>query len=276
MRVVVFTSKDHILANKIIKELFNIPEIKITAISESSIVYPGKSNVGAVLSILKKSGASYTTAQVAKFLHFRIASLLYKFFPFKNPKQSLFSYHRFALKNNIPIFIENNINSKSFLRKMSILKPDLFVSIFLNQIFKKELLSVPKKGTINIHPAFLPSYRGLSPTFWVLANGEKETGISIHEVSESIDNGAILAQQKVAILPSDTEYSLYARCVKIGIPLLKKIISNLAKNRNIKKVSQKEAASSYYSLPTKSAVKGFRKNGRKFFSVSELLLTKIS
>lgn len=276
MKVIIFTSKDHVLANKIIKQIFDIPDIKIVAIVESAVVYPGKSNIAAVLGILKKSGAGYTISQVAKFLHFKIAGFLYNFYPFKSPKQSLFSYHQFASKNNIPVILESNINSISFIRKISILKPDLFVSIFLNQIFKRKLLNMPKIGTINIHPALLPLYRGLSPTFWVLANGEKETGISIHEVSESIDSGEILAQKKIPILPSDTEYSLYARCVNEGIPLLKNVLIDFAKNTQIKKIPQKEIKSTYYSFPTKEAIKDFKKNKRKFFSISELLFTKIS
>lgn len=237
-------------------------------------MYPGKSNIAAVFSILKKSGASYTTSQVAKFLHFKIASFLYIFFPYKNPKQSLFSYHQFASKNNIPIIIENNINSISFIRKISILKPDLFVSIFLNQIFKKNLLKMPKIGTINIHPVLLPLYRGLNPTFWVLAHGEKETGISIHMVTESIDSGEILAQKKIPILPTDTEYSLYVRCVNEGIPLLKNVLIDLARNTQIKKIPQKEIKNTYYSFPTKTAMKSFKKTRENFFLFQSYYLLK--
>lgn len=95
-------------------------------------------------------------------------------------------------------------------------------------------------------------------------------------VTESIDSGEILAQKKIPILPSDTEYSLYVRCVNEGIPLLKKVLIDLAKNMRIKKIPQKEIKSTYYSFPTKTAMKGFKKNKRKFFSISELLFTKIS
>jgi len=154
----------------------------------------------------------------------------------------------------------------------TVLKPDLFVSVFFNQIFKEPLLAVAKKDTINLHPAYLPKYRGISPTFWVLANGEAFGGVSVHRIpNASIDAGSILAQVKVPIVTSDTEFSLYRRCVATGIPILKHVLAAYAKNLRLRGKPNNNAVSSYYSLPTKKDVARFLKRGRKFITLSELV-----
>lgn len=271
MRTVIFTSKNHILANAVIKQLFREKSIKITAIVESSIVYPGKSNLEALFFIIKKSGFYYTIFQVAKFIFFRIAKNIYELIPFKNENSILFPYQILASKKNIPVISTNNVNSDFFIKEMVKRKPDLFVSIFINQVFKSKLLSIPSKGTINMHPAYLPSYRGLSPTFWSLAHNKRKIGITIHEINdETIDTGKLLAQKTIPIEKSDTEYHLFWKCVLQGIPLLKEVIKNISKGRKISKKVNPHISQSYYSLPTKNAVKQFKKNGKKFITFSEL------
>lgn len=269
MKIVVFTSKNNIYANKIIKELFQIEDIKIVGIVESSVIYPGKSMLGAVFSILKKSGLSYLFSQIIKFSYFRFGSLIYGLFPKKDIKDTLFSYRILTKKYNVPIFVEKNINSGEFIKKMSNLYPDLFISVFLNQIFKSELLSTPKIGTWNIHPALLPSYKGLSPVFWVLKNGEKKTGITIHWVTDKIDSGEILTQREVTIRPNDTEFSLYFRCVNEGVPILRTAIEDLKRGKkNV--IKKRNIHPSYYSFPEVRDVQRFKNRGRKFLTLREL------
>lgn len=271
MRTVIFTSKNHILANAVIKQLFHEKSIKIVAIVESEIVYPGKSNVEALLFIIKRAGFSYTLFQIAKFTFFRIARNMYMLIPFKTENNILFPYQSIAQKKNIPIISVNNINSTSFIKAMIKSKPDLFVSIFINQIFKSKLLSVPNKGVVNMHPAYLPSYRGLSPTFWSLAHNKKTIGVTIHEINdETIDTGTLLAQKKIPIEKSDTEYHLFWKCVLQGIPLLKDAIRKISKGKIISKKMNPHISASYYSLPTKDAVKQFKMNRKKFIKFSEL------
>ena len=271
MRTVIFTSKNHILANAVIKQLFLEKSIKVIAIVESSIVYPGKSNIEALLFILKMSGFSYTLFQVAKFTFFRVAKNRYMLIPFKNENNILFPYQILALKKNIPIISIDNMNSDSFIRRLVKMKPDLFVSIFINQIFKSNLLSIPNKGTVNMHPAYLPSYRGLSPTFWSLAHNRKIIGVTIHEINnETIDTGRLLAQKKIPIKDSDTEYHLFWRCVLQGIPLLKEVLQKISKGVKISKKINPSISESYYSLPTKNAVKQFKQNRKKFIKFREL------
>ena len=59
-----------------------------------------------------------------------------------------------------------SVNSKESLSTLKSLDADLFISIAGNQIFKRRFLDIPRLGTLNLHTALLPKYRGLMPSFW--------------------------------------------------------------------------------------------------------------
>src|ERR1700722_17661806 len=80
-------------------------------------------------------------------------------------------------------------------------KWDVFVVASFGQILPKELLDIPKHGTINVHPSLLPRLRGPSPMRSAILNDEKETGVSIMLMDEQMDHGPLLAQKKVTIDP---------------------------------------------------------------------------
>lgn len=272
MNAIIFTSSHHILANYIIKKLFSNPNLTIVGIVESDVVYPGKGKLESLFFMIKKSGARYVASQIIKFLYFHIGSTCYGLLPKKSVTHLLYSYHAITDEKKIPIFRQKNVNTPEFVDRMRTLKPDLFISIFFNQIFKHDILSVPKNGTINLHPALLPSYRGLSPTFWVLANGEKSTGITVHRVdSEAIDAGQILAQVRVPIRAHDTEYSLYWRCIRLAMPILRRSITSIARNQISYVKPNGRVKPSYFSLPQKSDVDRFLGRGRKFLTLSQLM-----
>jgi len=76
--------------------------------------------------------------------------------------------------------------------------------VFGTRILQRKLFSLPRYGMINIHQGLIPLYRGMPPAFWELYNGEEETGVSIHAVSDVLDGGGIVLQERVRIPPSAT------------------------------------------------------------------------
>ena len=120
--------------------------------------------------------------------------------------------------NNVPIcyFVGDNAQLIAFLQFHS-------ASIFLLSCYPKKLpQSIIRLSTrcINIHPSKLPKYRGADPIFWQLRSGETETGVTIHEVTNSIDAGAILWFTPVI-------YPAGARLKTIQLILLKEAIAGL-------------------------------------------------
>ena len=166
--------------------------------------------------------------------------------------------------SNIPeINIEGSINSRKNLEIIDSYNPDLLISILGNQIFKKQLLELAPKGCINLHTALLPKYRGLMPTFWVLKNNEKYTGVSVFFVDEGIDSGPIIVQEKVEI-GNSTQQSLIIKTKRIGMNLILKSI-DLISNNQVVHIPNKDSEKSYFTFPTRKDVLEFKKNKKLFF-----------
>ncbi len=84
---------------------------------------------------------------------------------------------------------------------------EVFVSVLYDTILTPEFIK--GRRCYNFHPGILPDYRGAGVYSWVLINGEKETGITLHEIDADIDHGPILDVRSFAILPHDTAGRLF-------------------------------------------------------------------
>ncbi len=102
-------------------------------------------------------------------------------------------------ERNIPLFFVKNTENKETIDLIKNLQPDLNV-IFMHRILKKELFSIPKIFTINLHSGLLPRYPGGDPCFWSLVDGKKEVGLTVHEVIERVDSGRIILVKKIPIV----------------------------------------------------------------------------
>jgi methionyl-tRNA formyltransferase len=172
--------------------------------------------------------------------------------------------HLIQKLNVTSIKINGNVNSKESIEKLQKYSPDLLVSIAGNQIFKSQLLELAPKGCINLHTALLPKYRGLMPSFWVLKNNEKETGVSVFFVDEGIDSGSIIVQKKVVITPNMTQFDLIKKTKRMGMDAIIESIDKIHKG-DFELISNPDEEMTYFSFPTKSDVKQFRKIGKRFY-----------
>jgi methionyl-tRNA formyltransferase len=126
---------------------------------------------------------------------------------------------RFADKFNIPYLKFRNINSTEALVTVEQCGCDLFVSMSFDQLFKQELINLPRLKTINCHAGKLPYYRGRNVLNWVLINDEHEFGITVHYIDPGIDTGDIILQKIFPITDADDYNSLlmkaYTECASI-------------------------------------------------------------
>jgi len=134
---------------------------------------------------------------------------------------------------NIPFFIQPKSNEDqytNFVKNLEALKPDLFFINSYSMILKKDLLSIPKIKTLNIHAGLLPKNRGCNPIQWGIINEDKYAGVSLHEVDEGIDTGAIIEQRKTLIKINDTWASINERINSLISEIIKenskKIVNN--------------------------------------------------
>ena len=180
-----------------------------------------------------------------------------------SPNGRFYSIRRVAQHYNIPIYTPQSINDESFLAQLRELEPDVVVSSAAPQIFRKGILSLPKYGCINVHSALLPKYRGMLPSFWVLANGETETGVTVHYMDEKLDNGEILAQQRVSIAPDETQHSLLMKTKTLGAELVLEVLDQI-ENGTVSPQPNNAEEATYFSFPTPEDVRRFRAQGKRF------------
>lgn len=108
------------------------------------------------------------------------------------------------------------------------LAPDLVLSVFYRDLLPDAVLDAAKLAALNLHPSYLPAYRGRAPLNWVLVNGERETGITLHHMVRRADAGDLVAQKKVAIAPRETAFTLYRKLEEAGVEVLAEALPGVA------------------------------------------------
>lgn len=81
--------------------------------------------------------------------------------------------------------------------------PDYILAFYYRSMLSPRLLELPRWGALNMHGSLLPRYRGRAPVNWAIANGEIETGATLHYMVARPDAGPIIAQEAVTIGPND-------------------------------------------------------------------------
>lgn len=122
---------------------------------------------------------------------------------------------------------KNSINSPAVVEKVRNLKPDIFV-ICGCSILKKDLLSIPSHGSLNLHGGLSQKYRGIWTTMWAVHNEEPEyVGATVHYVSSGIDDGDIIYQGRPEVTKEDNSETLYAKVVKLGVEMMLDAVQNI-------------------------------------------------
>ncbi len=119
------------------------------------------------------------------------------------------SVAKLAALHGIQVITPDDPNSPEILNKIKDLHPSHFFSFYYRMMLRRELLALPTHGAFNMHGSLLPQYRGRVPVNWAIINGEKTTGATLHVMNEKPDNGAIVDQQAVPILPNDTAAEVF-------------------------------------------------------------------
>ncbi len=120
-----------------------------------------------------------------------------------------------------------NSFDKEFFDYVSNKKPDLVIVAGLSKKVPKEFLDAPKYGFINCHPSLLPNYRGPSPEFYVIQNGESYSGLTIHRMDENWDTGEILAQENFDVSELDCVGDLEVKEGNIAGKLIRRVLENI-------------------------------------------------
>lgn len=147
-----------------------------------------------------------------------------------------------ALENKIDVLTPSKI--KEVIPTIKKMNPDLIITCAYGKILPKELLDIPRLGCINVHASLLPSLRGGAPIQRSIMDGLKETGITIMYMAEGMDDGDIISQRKVDILPDDTYDLLHDKLKVVGKDLLLDTLPSII-NKTNKRIKQDPSSVTY-------------------------------
>jgi folate-dependent phosphoribosylglycinamide formyltransferase PurN len=265
MRIVILTYES-LYSNMMTERLLQEFPGQVVGIVRSDCLVYGKSLPAQLLYLLRRTGLRFVGRKGLDMIQSRATAIIFRLIG-REPK--VHSLRDMRARYNVPVVGSTDVNSSKTIAQIKGWQPDLVLSIYLNQLIKRNLIDLPSKGTLNIHPALLPRHRGLFPYFWVIVEGETETGITIHWVDEKFDTGDLLLQEKVTVEPTDTITSLSYKCSTVGADMLVKAV-NLVAAGNPPRISQDHSGASYHSWPKPADQRRFRKQGGKYGTIFEL------
>ena len=152
------------------------------------------------------------------------------------------------LEFRTPLSLKNNKEEYDYLKK---LEADIAIVVAYGQILPKEILSLTKKGFINIHASILPKFRGPAPIQRSIMNLDQKTGISIMKIAEKLDTGPICNSYTLDILDNENVESLSERLSLLAAEKILDDIDAIFENKAVFK-SQDESAATYANKILKS------------------------
>ena len=121
------------------------------------------------------------------------------------------SVARFAREHDIETITPADPNTAELAARLHALSPDFLFSFYYRRMLGRQLLDIQRAGALNMHGSLLPKFRGRAPVNWAIVKGERETGATLHYMTEKPDQGAVVARQAVPILPDDVALDVFRK-----------------------------------------------------------------
>jgi len=154
------------------------------------------------------------------------------------------SVKKLAIEHGIEVLQPERASEDRFCNLIRKKEPDMIIVLAFGQILKKNLLTIPKWGVINIHASLLPKYRGAAPIQWAILNNESKTGLTVMLMDEGLDTGPILSQMELPILKDETVGHLHDRLALLAGDMIIKTLMDMAGSQ-IKKIPQNDSLVTY-------------------------------
>lgn len=168
--------------------------------------------------------------------------------------------HRIAARHGIASRIVRNVNAPEYVDRLRALDLDLLISVAASQIFKQDLLSVPRLDAINIHTGPLPRYRGMFPVFWQMYDQRSQVGLTIHTMTPEIDLGEVLLSREVR-LPGQRNLDVVIREMKRQGALAMLELLQRYSDDSVTRAPMNRSEAGYRTFPDRRQAAAFRKMG---------------
>jgi methionyl-tRNA formyltransferase len=125
-----------------------------------------------------------------------------------------------ALELGIPVMQPERLRLPEAMEQLRAWAPELIVVAAFGQILRKDVLELPRYGSINVHASLLPRWRGAAPINAAILHGDEETGVTIMQMDVGLDTGPMLSQRSIHLNREDTAGSVFERLSTLGADLL--------------------------------------------------------
>jgi methionyl-tRNA formyltransferase len=154
-----------------------------------------------------------------------------------------------ALARGLPVFQPEKLD-EGVRQQLAALACDVALVMAYGHILKDDFIATPRLGSLNLHTSILPKYRGASPIQTAIANGERETGVTLMRVVRKLDAGPVADVERVPIQKLDTALDVEAKLAAASAPLLARAFPKLREG-SLAMVSQDEAQATFCRKLTK-------------------------
>jgi methionyl-tRNA formyltransferase len=124
-----------------------------------------------------------------------------------------------ARRHGVPIYTPERLD-EPWIERIAAMRPAIIYSFYYRNLLPEAVLRTAPLGAYNLHGSLLPAYRGRAPVNWMLVNGEREAGVTLHHMVARADAGDIVGQRSIAIDDNDTALTLYRKLVPLSVALL--------------------------------------------------------
>ena len=152
-----------------------------------------------------------------------------------------------AETNNIEVRQPKKLKDGQVRDELRALKLDLAIVVAYGRILPQEVFDAPRFGTWNVHASLLPRHRGASPIQHAILAGDRETGVTLMQLSEGLDEGDMLLKRTIAVAPDDTTETLGRKLSHLGSATLLEGL-RLAQTEGLSPEPQNESEATFASL----------------------------
>lgn len=155
------------------------------------------------------------------------------------------SVYRLCRENRIPVYYVEDLSKDELRDRAKKERPDLILSLYYRRLLPKEIFSIPKMGSVNLHGSFLPHYRGRCPVNWAILMGEKFTGLTFHFIVKEPDAGDIIRRERIPIGKTDTALDVYRKMARRAPRLLRRVLADFALG-TVRRTRQNKREATYF------------------------------
>jgi methionyl-tRNA formyltransferase len=167
----------------------------------------------------------------------------------------------------VPVHATRDLNDDRGLRFLRACAPDLLLSAFFDQPLREAVLAVAKRGSVNIHPSLLPSFRGVEPVLQARLQRASRIGVTVHYMTPALDAGNLLAQEAIEPPPEGSIFATTALLFDRGAQLLLAALERIgAADPGVAQA----AGGSYESWPTPGEIRALRQSGGRLVRLADL------